>query len=407
MTPMSPATLRCVLCRATYALGEVETTCPRCGVTGILDVEWDYDAIRWRPSDEWSHWRYAAVLPVEPGWRRPRVTVGWTPIYDVPSLAPALGVRALRVKDDGRNPTASFKDRASSVGATRAVGLGAKTIACASTGNAASSLAGMAADLGIPAVIFVPSTAPDAKVAQLAIYGARVLLVEGDYAQAYDLCQAAVEALGFYNRNCAVNPFLVEGKKTCGLEIGEQTAGRVPDVVAVSVGDGCTIAGIGKGLAEMKRFGVIDRIPRLLGVQAEGARPIADAFARGDEKIVPGEARTLADSISVGHPRNAVKALRAVRASGGAFVTVPDEAILEMVPALARASGVFAEPTAAAALAGIRRARELGLIAATDDVLAVITGNGLKDIRGAMRAVTPPPRIAPTLDAVRGALAAR
>src|SRR6185503_15964335 len=181
--------------------------------------------------------------------------------------------------------------------------------------------------------------------------------VEGTYAEAYDLCQAAVEALGFYNRNCAVNPFLVEGKKTCGLEIGEQTAARVPDVVAVSVGDGCTIAGIWKGLSEMRRFGVIDRLPRMLGVQAEGARPILDAFARGDERIVPGEARTIADSISVGHPRNAVKALRAVRASNGAFVAVPDEAILEMVPALARASGVFAEPTAAAALAGIRVAR--------------------------------------------------
>src|SRR5688572_18811304 len=154
----------------------------------------------------------------------------------------------------------------------------------------------------------------------------------------------------------------------------------------------------------MKRLGVIDRVPRLLGVQAEGARPIADAFARGDEALVPGPVRTVADSIAVGHPRNAVKALRAVRASGGGFVTVSDEELLAMVPRLARTTGVFAEPTAAAALAGVEVARARGLLGADDDVLAVVTGSGLKDVRGAMRAVAAPARIAPTLDAVRGAL---
>ncbi|MBI2896607.1 MAG: threonine synthase [Deltaproteobacteria bacterium] len=403
---MLPRGLHCILCGSAFAHGEVEYTCPRCGDAGILDVDWDYDVIArsWRPSAEHSIWRYHQLLPVEERWRRPRVVVGWTPIYEVDRLAPTLGVRALRVKDDGRMPTASFKDRASAVGATRAAGLGARAIACASTGNAASSLAGMAADLGLPAVIFVPASAPEAKVAQLAIYGATVLLVEGTYADAYDLCQKSVAAFpDLYNRNCAVNPYLVEGKKTCGLEIAEQTAKRIPDVVAVSVGDGCTIAGIWKGLCEMQRLGVIDRLPRLLGVQAEGARPLVEAFERGDERIEPREARTIADSISVSHPRNAVKALRAVRASGGAMVAVPDEAILEMVPALARASGVFAEPTAAASLAGVRLARERGLVAPTDDVLAVVTGNGLKDVRGAMRAssVQPPRRIPPELDAVR------
>lgn len=404
--------LHCILCGRTYAQGEVEYTCTRCGDGGILDVDWDYDEITqtWMPTDELSIWRYMELLPVEPSWPRPRVVVGWTPVYEVERLAAELGIRSLRVKDDGRMPTASFKDRASAVGATRAVGLGARAIACASTGNAACSLAGMAADLGVPAVIFVPASAPEAKVAQLAIYGATVLLVEGTYADAYDLCQRSVAAFpDLYNRNCVVNPYLVEGKKTCGLEIAEQTAGRVPDVVAVSVGDGCTIAGIWKGLSEMKRIGVIDLLPRLLGVQAEGARPIVDAFERGDERILPCEAHTVADSISVSHPRNAVKALRAVRASGGAMVAVPDEAILDMVPALARCSGVFAEPTAAAALAGVRAARERGLVTASDEVLAVVTGNGLKDVRGAMRAksVRPPRRIPPELDAVRQELGRR
>jgi threonine synthase len=262
----------------------------------------------------------------------------------------------------------------------------------------------MAADLGLEAVIFVPASAPEAKVAQLAVFGARVLLVEGSYAEAYELCQQAVAAFGFYNRNCAVNPYLVEGKKTCGLEIAEQTKARVPDVVAVAVGDGCTIAGIGKGLSEMKRLGVVDRVPRLLGVQAAGARPIVDAFERGDERLVPGPADTIADSIAVGHPRNAVKALRAVRTSGGAFVAVTDDAISAMVPRLARTTGVFAEPTAAAALAGVEAARRSGWIGSRDEVLAVVTGSGLKDVRGAMRAVAKPTRIAPRLEAVGEAL---
>jgi threonine synthase len=260
--------------------------------------------------------------------------------------------------------------------------------------------------LGLKAYIFVPASAPEAKLAQLLVYGATVLQVEGDYADAFHLCQEAVASFGWYNRNCAINPYLVEGKKTGGLEIGEQLAARLPEVVAVAVGDGCTIAGIWKGLSEMHRFGLIPRLPRLLGVQAEGAPPIARAFAAGKNSATPCPAQTLADSINVGAPRNGVKALRAVRASGGQFVTVSDEAILEAIPRLARGSGVFAEPTAAAAFAGIQVAREKGFIGADETVLQVVTGSGLKDVRGALRSVRGPHRIPPTLDAVRQALGA-
>ncbi|MEO8056176.1 MAG: threonine synthase [Acidobacteriota bacterium] len=400
--------LRCVLCSAVYAHGEVEYTCPRCGIDGILDVEYDAGLVgktfsrRSLEADrDLSLWRYRALLPLPDDAVLPRLHVGFTPVVEAPALAKELGLGAFFVKDDGRNPTASFKDRASSVGVTRARWLGRSEITCSSTGNAASSLAGFAAEAGMKAFIFVPATAPEAKVAQLLVYGAKVFLVEGPYEDAFRTCQAAVDAFGWYNRNCAINPYLVEGKKTCGLEIGEQMRERMPDVVTVALGDGCTTAAIWKGLVEMKTHGIVDRLPRILAVQAEGAAPLARTFARGDERIEPIDASTLADSINVGAPRNGIKALRAVRASGGAIVTASDEAILSWIPRLARATGVFAEPTGVAALAGLEAALEKGLVRRGERVLHVATGNGLKDTRGAMRSVGPPTRIPPGLDAVR------
>ena len=404
--------LRCILCDAVHPQGEVEYTCPRCGIAGLLDVEYDHDWVARRLSREAltgsadrTIWRYRALLPVDDATPAPRLPVGLSPVIEVPRLAKELGLGRFWVKDEGRNPTASFKDRASAVGVTRARWLGRREITCSSTGNAACSLAGYAADGGLAAYIFVPAAAPEAKVTQLLVYGAQVFLVEGSYADAFATCEAAVREFGWYNRNCAINPYLVEGKKTCGLEIAEQLAADLPDVVTVSLGDGCTTAGIWKGLVEMRRHGIIDRLPRLLAVQAEGADPLARAFDRGDERIeFQDDAHTVADSINVGAPRNGLKALRAVRASGGAIVTCSDPAILSWIPRLARHSGVFAEPTAVAALAGLEVALARGLVRRGERVLHVATGNGLKDIRGAMRAVAPATRIAPTVDAVRAAL---
>lgn len=415
MTPLlsKVSGLRCVLCGAVYPHGEIEYTCPRCGIEGILDVEYDHDLVARSFSkaalancEDRSIWRYRALLPLPEDVVPPRLPAGGTPVVPAPSLARELGLSALFVKDDGRNPTGSFKDRASAVGVTRARWLGRREVTCSSTGNAASSLAGFAAEAGMKSYIFVPATAPEAKVAQLLVYGAKVLLVDGAYEDAFRTCQESVEAFGWYNRNCAINPYLVEGKKTCGLEIGEEMRGEMPDVVTVALGDGCTTAGIWKGLTEMKRHGIIDRLPRILAVQAEGAAPIAKTFERGDERVEPLSARTIADSINVGSPRNAVKALRAVRASGGAVVTAPDEAILSWIPRLARATGVFAEPTGVAALAGLEVAIARGLVSRGESVLHVATGNGLKDIRGAMRSVAAPARIPASLDAVRKALEA-
>jgi threonine synthase len=401
--------LRCVKCGTAYAEGEVLYTCPSCGPTGILDVEYDYDAIaadgfgpeRLASNPDRSHWRYRDLLPIGDGAEIPSVPVGGTPLFQLRDLARDLGLAELWIKDDGRNPTGSFKDRASSVAAVKARELGFETVCCASTGNAASSLAGFAAQLGLKAFIFVPGFAPEAKVAQLLIFGATVFVVQGSYEDAYDLCTQAAEECGWYNRSAAINPIPVEGKKTAGLEIAEEMAPDPPDWVCVSVGDGCTIAGIWKGLKEMHRFGVIDRLPRLLGTQAEGAAPLADAFTRGTEEWTPVQATTVADSISVGRPGNALKALRAVRESGGAFVTASDDDILTAQRELA-SHGVFGEPAAVAGIAGIHRARDTGLIGVSDRVLHVVTGTGLKDVKSARRAAgREAVTIEPSLEAVR------
>ena len=403
--------LECLRCGRTRRRG-LDGPCPRCGPEGVQEIVFDVRAAarslnrRSLSARAKDIWRYRELLPVSATGPTPPLPVGWTPVTSAPRLAEWAGVRSLLVKDEGRNPTASFKDRASVVGVARAMAARARVVACASTGNAASSLAGAAASVGLTAVIFVPEFAPEPKIAQLMIFGARVIRVQGSYDETWELCQRACARHRWYNRNAAVNPSLVEGKKTCGLEIGEQTGDEVPDWVAVSVGDGCTIAGIWKGLGEMRALGFTRHLPRMLGVQAEGARPLVDAFERGGD-MTPSGATTIADSICVGHPRNWRKALRAVRASGGALVAVPDEAILDAMREAGRRAGVFGEPAGVAGLAGVRAAVKKGIIGGRESVLVVVTGSGLKDARTAMKAAGEPVTLAPTDDAVDAHLEAR
>jgi threonine synthase len=367
----------------------------------MLDVQYDYPAISKRLTrrtlakrPEHSHWRYRELLPIRKDAVLPGLQVGWTPVVRADSLARHVGLKILFLKDDGRNPSGSLKDRASSVGVVKAREKRQKIIACASTGNAASSLAGMAASLGLRSVIFVPERAPEPKVTQLLIFGATVLRVRGSYEDAFQMCQGACERWGWYNRNSAINPYLVEGKKTVGLEICEQLDWQVPDWVAVSVGDGCTIAGVWKAFHEMKTLGLISRTPKMLGVQAAGAAPVTTAFRSG-EPLQPVIPQTIADSIAVGVPRNWKKAVLAIQASSGTMINVEDEEILEAMRSTGRLTGIFAEPAAATAVAGVRRAVEDGIIGRKQIVLAVVTGNGLKDIRSAQAAVSKPFDIAP------------
>lgn len=409
--------LRCVLCGAEYTPTEVEYVCPRHGDEGILDVLYDYTAIkrdftreRLAQDPDPSMWRYAPLLPIDGGtWRpaaysSPLASVGGTPLYRAERLASELGLGELYLKDDGRNPTASFKDRASAVAVVKALEGGRDVVSTASSGNAAAALAGMAAAVGLKTVIFVPETAPQAKVAQLLIFGATVLLVKGSYDQAFDLCLAASKEFGWYCRNTAYNPYMSEGKKTASLEIVEQLGWRAPDAIFVAVGDGCIIGGLWKGLRDLEALGWLDRMPRLFGVQAAGAAALAEAWQRGGEDIRPVVPQTLADSIAVGRPRDGIKALRAVRSTGGAFITVTDDDILEAMRALARRGAVFAEPAGATGYAGLVKVARQGLVGSGDRVVVVVTGNGLKDVPSAMQATGEAQRIAPTLEAVREAL---
>ncbi len=407
--------LRCPLCDRAYALDAVQYTCPACGEVGTLDVLYDYAALKTTvdrvaiAAGPNSMWRYKPLLPLASASTVPPLRVGWTPFYDVPRVATELGVAQVWLKDDGQNPTGSFKDRASAMVVARAMELGIETISTASTGNAAAALAGICASVGKTPIIFVPASAPEAKIAQLLVYGATVLLVNGTYDQAFDLCTQMCLSEGWYCRNTAMNPFTAEGKKTAAYEIAEQLGWNVPDVVVVSVGDGNIIAGVYKGFYDLHQLGWIDRMPRLIGVQAAGSAALYHAWKDGTraEDMQPIDAQTLADSISAGLPRDRAKGLRAVRQTQGAYVSVTDEAILASIPRLARLSGVFAEPACAAAFAGAEQARREGHILPTETVALLLTGNGLKDIRRAQQSVGAGLLVEPTLESVKSALTRR
>ena len=397
---------KCVKCGKTYPATPDLTTCI-CG--GILDIVYDYDAIRREftketlaARSERTMWRYRELLPVEETTAPTPLRVGWSPLYEETRLAEQLGLGRLWVKDDGQNPTASLKDRASAMAVAKAREAGAKVIACSSTGNAASSLAGNAAAAGLKTYIFVPSRAPKGKVAQLMTFGATVISVQGSYEETFELSKQAIDRWGWYNRNAAINPYLSEGKKTVSLEIMEQLDWQVPDYIAISVGDGCTIAGLWKGLKDLYAIGFIDRLPRLISAQAEGCCPINRAIAE-NKPWEPMEENTIADSISVGVPRNADKALAAIRESNGLAVCVTDEEILAAQRLLGRTCGVFGEPAGVTGAAALKKACEQGLIEKDATVVSVVTGNGLKDVANAIKSAGEPLHIEPDLDLmVRG-----
>jgi threonine synthase len=337
--------------------------------------------------------------------------VGYTPLIASSRLAQKLGVRQAWVKDDGQNPTASLKDRASAMVVTRAIETGIRVVSSASTGNAAAALSGVGASVQaakIEIIIFVPASAPEAKIAQLLVYGAKVLLIEDTYDTAFDLCFQMSQERGWYCRNTAINPFTTEGKKTVAFEIAEQLDWRVPDAVVVSVGDGNILAGAYKGFWDLYRLGWIERIPRLIGVQAAGSSALVKAWEQNISAVdmQPEPADTIADSISAGLPRDRAKALRAVRETDGGFLAVSDDEIIASIPRLARLTGVFAEPAAAAVYAGAQRAVQLNWIHPDEEVVLLVTGNGLKDVKRAQQSVTGAIRVQPDLESVRQALKA-
>ena len=417
--------LRCLRCGTRYEPDAVAYVCgcrPNTGSDmGTLDVEYDYAAVaaaliptQLQADPDSSIGRFWPLLPIADRASLPPLPVGGTPLLPVVRLRAEMGLHRLFVKDDGRNPSASFKDRASAIAVARAQEAGYPIVATASTGNAAAALAGQAASAGQATVIFVPKTAPPAKIAQLLVYGSTVLAVDGSYDDAFDLCMAACAEFGWYNRNTGYNPYMTEGKKTVSYEIALQlTAAGIatgdapfaaPDAVFVSVGDGCIIGGVHKGFKDLLALGWIERIPRIYGVQSALSPALYNAWRAGDEVPQPVRAMTRADSISVDAPRDPIKALNAVRQSGGAFILVEDAAILQAMLPLARFGAVFAEPAGATAHAGLLQAWCDGLVQADETIVVINTGSGLKDVRAAMEVTGDVRVIAPNLDAVRTAL---
>ena len=410
--------LKCLVCGKQYHPDEVDYVCPDHGDEGVLDVQYDYDFIGRQIgretlslSNDFTIWRYKPMLPVHPDAVVPPLSVGWTPLYAAPRLASALRLKTVWVKDDGLQPTASFKDRASAVAVVKAMEKGARIITTASTGNAAAALSGLCAGVGQSNVIFVPESAPQAKIAQLLVFGSRVILVKGTYDDAFELCLQASKEYGWYNRNSGFNPYMAEGKKTAAYEICEQLDWKPPDRIFVSVGDGCIIGGLHKGLKDLLALGWIDKMPKLMGVQAAGSSFMYTAWQNGEDILTkpPVATQTVADSISAGLPRDRIKALAAVTETGGAYICLSDNEILAAIPELARSTGVFAEPAGAAAYAGLVNAVDKQLVSGDEKIVVLNTGNGLKDVAGALQAValagTKPFRVQPDFAALKRVVA--
>ncbi len=395
----------CPDCGKEHSPAAARYTCPACG--GNLQVAYDYKFIKSRVSrarlaadQDPSLWRWLDLLPVSHRRWAAGPPPGGTPLLAAPRAAAALGLSALWIKDEGRNPSASLKDRASAVTVAVARERGEKILACASTGNAAASLACALAAEPVKPVIFVPESAPAAKLAQLMVYGAKVVAVRGTYDQAFDLCVKACEEFGWYNRNTGYNPFTREGKKTCAFELCEQLDWGVPDFVFVSVGDGNIISGLWKGFTDFHALGLIDQLPKMVAVQAEGSAAIARAWGNGGT-LRPVSGKTLADSISVSMPRDGAAAVSAIKKSKGFAVTVSDREILAAIPVVARGANVFAEPAGAAAYAGLAKCAAAGRVRADDSAVVVITGNGLKDVASAMKVSGQPHEVGTGMDSVR------
>jgi threonine synthase len=411
---------RCLSCAAIQGPEFAGFLCPSCGAN--LDITYDYEAIAGNierlGTDRARYlFSYAPFLPVKTPTSPFPLRIGATPLYAAKQLGQRLGLRNLYLKDDTVNPSASSKDRASALAIRRAMDIGANIVSVASTGNAGSSLACVAAAVGMQAVVFVPETAPAAKLVQALSFGATVLAVRGSYDDAFDLCRTASDEFGWFNRSTGYNPFTREGKKICAYEIWESLAGRIPDRIVVPTGDGNLLSGMWKGWCDLKNIGLIQQMPKIDCIQSESSAAISSTVRRirgGKPSVIDWSnvvvdnvnATTVADSIAVDRPRDGLAAVRAVIESGGETVTVADEDILAAIPEMARLSGVFPEPAAAAPWAAVRQMVRNKTIEKDELVVCLVSGNGLKDIGSAQKAAGRPTVIDTSIEAVRDALAA-
>jgi threonine synthase len=399
----------CTDCGATYQAEEVRYLCPACskGLTtgqplkGILSVELPYNELKKALDPTTASPR--DLMPVVTECIPPLMTE-MTPLSDVVLLSRATNCSRLFLKNDTLLPTGSFKDRASSVVVAKAIEIGEERVITASTGNAATALAGMCASSGIASTIIVPATAPKAKLAQMMMFGADVVPIDGSYDDAFDLSLALSDKYGWYNRNTGYNPFTIEGKKSAALEIFFQL-GKVPHKIIIPTGDGVILAGIYKGFYDLMQLGWTDRMPQLIPVQAEGSAAINTALASEQDSVTPlTQAITIADSINVAAPRAGNRALACTRKTNGFGITVSDTEIMKASHILAKTTGIFAEPAAAASIAGVIKGTEERLFDPHDIIVALVTGTGLKDIPAAEKIIPIPKKVQASLDAVSKAL---
>jgi len=372
-------TQRCVGCGAIYENDVRSYVCSKC--SNLLELVKDSPVSRtglYGESREPGIWQYRKALPIEPDAKAVSLSEGHTPLVLVSRIGEKFGLKGLHVKNEGQNPSGSFKDRGMTVAVTRAVQGGSKLLICASTGNTAASMAAYAARAGVTAMVTVPAgKVASGKLAQVYAYGAKIIRVEGDFDAALAITlkvAAEIKELSVMN---SVNPYRIEGQKTNAYEIYEQLRFKVPDYVVLPVGNAGNISAIWKGFKELKEWGISNSLPKMVAVQAAGAQPIVEAFQHGRDSVIPVQPKTIASAINIGNPASWKKALAAIRDSKGMALAVTDEETIAARMDLASSEGIFVEPASAVPIAAVKKL--MGKIEKDATVVCVCTGNGLKD----------------------------
>lgn len=402
----------CTNCRSEFSTEKIIYLCPDCAKEnrpdqpgkGVLKVLYDYDGIRtcYTGTDLFTalyQENFLPLLPIHEMKNWPPLHIGKTPMYNSSRFGSVKADFSLFLKDDSQNPTFSFKDRASALVSAWAKENSIETIITASTGNAGSSLAGICASQGQKSYIFVPATAPLAKLTQIVMYGATLVPVNGNYDQAFDLSVKASELFGFYNRNTAFNPFTIEGKKIVSFEIFDQMNRHVPDFIFVPVGDGVILSGVYKGFEELMKLGITRKMPKIIAVQAQGSNNLVANISRDHFSSTLSE--TIADSISVDIPRNFYMSVDYLKNYDGEWILVSDEEILQGSVQLSRTTGIFSEPASAAAFAGMKKYTEKNKVHPDSKVVVLLTGSGLKDLKSVQSCIHLPTPIEPDTDALK------
>jgi len=400
----------CINCKTPYGIDEIVYFCKKCG--DILEIKFDLKELaETLKNSGWmqkplSVWRYRDFMPIHETTKLVTLSEGGTGLHRSERLGAELGLKNLYVKNEGENPTGSFKDRGMTVGVTKAVELGARHVICASTGNTSASLAAYAARAGIKCTVLIPSgKIAYGKLSQAMIHGAKVLQVRGNFDQALEfVLKLAEKHKNIYLLN-SINPFRIEGQKSLGYEICEQLNNDAPDRIIVPVGNAGNISAIWKGLTEFYQLGYIKKLPKMTGIQAAGSAPIAQAIKTNSDKIIPVEhPETVATAIRIGAPVSWKKAVNAIRESHGTAETVTDEEILDAQKILARVEGIFVEPASASSIAGLKKLVKNGVIGKNERVVCVTTGHGLKDPDTAVKMSEKPVEVEAEMTAIEDAL---